>query len=68
VFGLSFGKILLLALVVFAVWRLFRWFEQRPSGPPAEHRRRPPAADEKPGEVELEQDPETGVWRPKKRD
>ena len=73
-FGLSFTKILVLAVVIIGAWQFFKWLEKkadrggrkrvqkRESEPPK------PVEDEKPGEVELEQDPDTGVWRPKQKD
>ncbi len=72
-FGFSFAKILVLAIVIIAAWRFFKWIERRadtaigkPAQRPAQAREQAPAAEEKTGDVELEQDPVTGVWRPKR--
>jgi len=70
--GLSFGKILVLAVVVIGAWQFFKWVEKRAGGgantPAQKRQRQEPAKDDRSGEVELEQDPKTGVWRPKQRD
>jgi hypothetical protein len=77
-FGFSFAKILVLAVVVIGAWRFFKWLERRADAGPKPpqtggHQRDAgnptPLADatnDDPNAVELEQDPETGVWRPKK--
>ena len=71
-FGLSFGKILVLAVVIIGAWQFFKWLEKRAGGggksKPVRKReaQKPIAEEEKPGEVELEEDPVTGVWRPKR--
>jgi hypothetical protein len=71
-FGLSFGKLLVLAVVIVGAWQFFKWLERRADGgagkPLQRRQRQEPAKDEKSGEVELEQDPETGVWRPKDKE
>lgn len=71
-FGLSFGKLLVLAVVVVAAWQFFKWLERRAGGaggkPLQRRQRQEPTKEPKDGEVELEQDPKTGVWRPKDRD
>ena len=69
-FGLSFGKILVLAVVIVGAWQFFKWLERRADSRRSVQKRQEskPLREEKPGEVELEQDPETGVWRPKDKD
>ena len=69
-FGMSLAKVIILALAIYGAWKFFRWFEQRsanqvapPNQPPAD-----PAEPENDKAVEMEQDPATGVWRPKQRD
>jgi hypothetical protein len=66
-FGFSFAKILVLAVVVIGVWRLFKWIETRADAGIKKQARKTqePVVEEKTGDVELEQDPVTGVWRPK---
>ncbi|MGY9054447.1 MAG: hypothetical protein ACKVGZ_02375 [Alphaproteobacteria bacterium] len=66
-FGFSFAKILVLAVVVIGVWRLFKWIETRADAGIKKQARKTqePVVKEKTGDVELEQDPVTGVWRPK---
>jgi hypothetical protein len=66
-FGFSFAKILVLAVVVIGVWRLFKWIETRADAGIKKQARKAqePVVEEKTGDVELEQDPVTGVWRPK---
>ncbi len=70
-FGLSFTKILVLAVVVVGAWQFFKWIEKRADrGKPKPVQKRadqkPVTGEEASGEVELEQDPVTGVWRPKR--
>jgi hypothetical protein len=72
-FGISFGKLLVLAVVIIGAWQFFKWLEKRADGGAQkrvrkDEARKPVAYEEKPGEVELEQDPKTGVWRPKQKD
>ena len=69
-FGFSFTKILVLAVVIIGAWQFFKWLEKKAdagSKKRVQNRQqsKPVVEEEKPGEVELEQDPETGVWRPK---
>jgi|GEM_PF-5943874 len=69
-FGMSLTKLIVLVLAIYGAWQLFRWFERRGAQPPA---RRPedhsppedPTADKA---VDMEQDPNTGIWRPRDRD
>ena len=65
-FGLSITKLIVLGLAIYGAWQLFRWIERRGAQPPAvpPHQEPPPAEDKA---VEMEQDPQTGVWRPKDR-
>lgn len=67
-FGLSLTKIIVLALAIYGAWQLFRWIErlgtQRSVTPPDDQ----PKNEQEDRAVEMEQDPETGVWRPKDRD
>lgn len=65
-FGLSLTKLIVLALAIYGAWQLFRWIERRGSQPPAPPPQEPPEEETK--AVEMEQDPETGVWRPRDRD
>tara|TARA_R110002073_G_scaffold121923_2_gene264775 strand:+ start:1237 stop:1446 length:210 start_codon:yes stop_codon:yes gene_type:complete len=68
-FGLSLTKILVLGLAIYGAWQLFRWIERRSANqvaPPAQPPEAP--AKEEDGAVEMEQDPNTGVWRPKHQD
>ncbi|HKK30606.1 MAG TPA: hypothetical protein VKA18_09475 [Alphaproteobacteria bacterium] len=69
-FGFSFGKLLVLAVVLIGAWRFFKWLEARGDRALRSQNRSAAELDqnENPSEVELEEDPETGVWRPKKRD
>ena len=62
-FGLSFTKILVLGLAIYGAWQLFRWIERRGAQTPAVPENPRPDEDDK--AVEMEQDPRTGVWRPK---
>ncbi len=62
-FGLSFTKILVLGLAIYGAWQLFRWIERRSAQTPAAPQN--PQPDENGKAVEMEQDPRTGVWRPK---
>lgn len=67
-----FTKLLVLAVVIVGAWQFFKWIERRADGggskPMQRRPRSEPVQEDKSGEVELEQDPKTGVWRPKNRD
>jgi hypothetical protein len=65
VFGLSFTKILVLGLAIYGAWQLFRWIERRGVAKPAGKAEPPPEVEDDKA-VEMEQDPNTGVWRPKR--
>lgn len=65
-FGLSLTKLIVLALAIYGAWQLFRWIERRGTKPPVPPPEDRPKAEDK--AVEMEQDPKTGVWRPKDRD
>ncbi|MCA8927286.1 MAG: hypothetical protein KDC18_04400 [Alphaproteobacteria bacterium] len=67
-FGLSLTKLIVLGLAIYGAWQLFRWIENRGSGtPPAPPPQQQPDARSDDGAVEMEQDPKTGVWRPRDR-
>jgi hypothetical protein len=68
-FGLSLTKLIVLALAIYGAWQLFRWFERRNAQSPTAPPQNPPEEEnEESKAVEMEQDPETGVWRPKDKD
>ena len=70
-FGLSLTKLIVLGLAIYGAWQLFRWIERRGNKPPASQSGDQSQSDDaKPNDkaVEMEQDPESGVWRPKERD
>jgi len=65
-FGLSLTKLIVLGLAIYGAWQLFRWFERRGAKPPAA-----PSDEQRKEEdkaVDMEKDPETGIWRPKNRE
>lgn len=64
--GIGFLKLLLLAAVVTAVWYGFRWLERSRGGPAVG--RRPPERRVADSAIELERNPATGAYEPRRRD
>jgi hypothetical protein len=65
-FGLSISKLLVLGLAIYGAWQLFKWIERRNIAKPPAPPEAPVAPPEEDKAVEMEQDPNTGVWRPKR--
>ena len=72
-FGISITKLVVLALAIYGAWQLFRWIERRgitdqrrADAPPPAQQTYAESEQKDDGAVEMEQDSETGVWRPKR--
>lgn len=64
-FGLSFGKLLVLAAVIAFVW--FGWRKIGAIADSLTRRDAPPKPDADPDTIELVRDPKTGAYAPRER-
>lgn len=67
-FGLGFWKILLLVAVIAAVWFAARALERSRARPAVENRARRPGAPPDNSTVDLERNPATGAYEPRRSD
>ena len=72
-FGMSGGKIIILVAIVVLIWFAVRWINRFGSlrdgaSPPNGGGRRRGSAPESPPAVDLERNPVTGAYEPKKTD
>lgn len=64
--GLSFGKVVVLVAIIAAVWFGFRWIERLQSSRTEKRNVRDRSGDRR--VVDLERNPKTGAYEPRRRD